>query len=206
MTTNSPGIIRPNEMLTADTAGDWIVQLMNLYVPFDQGDAKFAEVCKDFGGGGTTCGFLVHWGMWRAGERRPNLVNRNEPADGLRYVDGANMSKFFRGGAAPFVRMSTGDVPPPGSFLFLTNGPPNTEHLCVFEYQEVKDDGTVWWHTFDAGQTNGAGKQCARKTSRQLASKQLVGAYRNRTVAGWIPPSGLLFAAPASLWSPGDSA
>src|SRR5215831_2892941 len=41
---------------------------------FKQGDDNFKVVCKDWGGG-TTCGFLCHWLLWRLGVSEQNLVN-----------------------------------------------------------------------------------------------------------------------------------
>ena len=41
--------------------------LIDSYVPSDTGDGRFDHIAKDYGGLGTTCGYLCHWLMWRLG-------------------------------------------------------------------------------------------------------------------------------------------
>jgi hypothetical protein len=173
--------------------------LLAEYVPSDTGDAHFGEIAQDYTGGGTTCGFLCHWLMWRLGARDPAIVNRNDPANGLSYVDGRNMSMIYHNGEAPFVK-AKGDLRPgPGDIILISEDPPNpvpkghkfVEHVMVIVGSRQDDAGRTWWDTAEAGQTNQAGAQCARNKQRELkvtaGGRLLVsGNSPERFVNGWI--------------------
>jgi hypothetical protein len=191
--------VNPTEpvLLTPDTVNDFAVQLVRGYVPFDDGDAHFSEVCKDWKGGGTTCGFLPHWLIWRLGVRDPKLVNRSEITDGLHYMDGMNISKIWNGGQSPFVPRRADAVPEPGDICFISNGPPITEHVFVF-LSEVATSGTTTFEVGEAGQVNQAGKQCARIHNPSFHNGQV----GTRNLVGWISLKKLTFAATALLVGP----
>lgn len=186
--------------LTPDTVRDFAVQLVRGYVPFDDGDAKYAEVCKDYSNAGTTCGYLPHWMMWRLGVRS-NLVNRNEPKYGLHYVPGANISKIWNAGKFPFQNTKPEVLPLPGDICFISAGPPITEHVFVVLSTSPMSDGSVTFEVAEAGQTNTQGKQCAR-IHKPIYMGSMVG---TRRLVGWVNLQDLTYAAPALLVGPDGS-
>jgi hypothetical protein len=166
--------------------------LVNSVVPSDRGDATFDELAADWTGGGTTCGFLCHWLLYKLGCTDTSLVNRNAPDVGLSYVDGRNISKLYHGAASPFVAWSAKlgrNSPQPGDVVFIRGDGNTSEHVFVFLSEEVTADGT-YWNTAEAGQTNDAGKQCARlKRRRQLligSTLKVSGNSPERNVIGWV--------------------
>lgn len=192
-------IVLPNTTLTPDVASTYAVELLKLYVPFDPGDPKFSEVCKDFEGSGTTCGFLCHWLLWKLGVRDPTIVNRSEPGDGLKYRVGMNIASIFRGGKSPWHKMKPGDTPEPGDVCFISNGPPSTEHVFVFFSQEVDDSGSITWNTADGGQLGPGGKYTSGRFRKRTLKGTTLG---DRTVWGWIPLKELNFVAPVIVAGP----
>lgn len=194
-----PPIVYPNLMVGPDSVSETALQLLQLYVPFVQGDSKFAEVCKDFTGSGTTCGFLCHWLMWRLGCRDPKIVNRSDSESGLKYHIGMNIAMIFRGGGKPWVPMKLGMTPSTGDVCLVSNGPPSTEHVFVFISQEVDASGNVFWNTADGGQLDPNGRFVAGKwCRRQLQGTTLTG----RRVMGWIPLAQLNYTEPCTLQPP----
>lgn len=189
----------PDDTDFEKTYRDAAMELLSRYVPFQKGDAAFNEVCRDFGGSGTTCGFLCHWLMWRLGVRDPKIVNWTDPAAGLKYTPGMNIAKIYRGGASPWQHMQVGLTPERGDIVLVTNGPPATEHVFIFETTETDADGKVFWHTFDAGQLDPSGKYVAASRRRRELKGDVLG---DRKVAGWIPLMGLTFEAPTVLDGP----
>ncbi|MDO8364289.1 MAG: hypothetical protein Q7V88_15465 [Actinomycetota bacterium] len=191
---------------SAPTGGDRrsrAVALVQSFVPSDTGDAAFGEIAKDYTGGGTTCGFLCHWLLWRLGVRERGFVNREEAADGLNYVDGQNMTRLFHRGVAPFVtvlgtrKMADGLRPQAGDCVYVKTdvSPENAksgagEHVFVFLSATTDDSGREIWHSADAGQRNAANEQCARFVDRALTvhgtTAQLSFAGELRHVIGWV--------------------
>lgn len=165
------------------------VDLVSSVVPSDQGEPAFDDVTADWTGGGTTCGFLCHWLLYRIGCTDATLVNHNAPDRGLSYVDGRNIAKLYHGGAPPFVKWTPGAVPQPGDIVFIRGDGNPTEHVFVFLSEELTADGVVW-NTAEAGQTNELGRQCARwKRRRPLVGSgalRLSGNTPERTVIGWV--------------------
>ena len=171
--------------------------LVRAYVPCDTGDAKFAQIAQDYTGGGTTCGFLCHWLMWRLGCNDAKIVNRREP--GFTYVDGQNISRIFNLGREPFIKvigtnlMQQGLEPALGDIVFIKehpNGPQNTEHVFVFLEKEVRD-GKIFWKTGETGQKNSRGQECGRLKERELKlgsqrDGRVTGNAPERNVFGWI--------------------
>jgi hypothetical protein len=188
-------------MLTPDTVRDFAMKLVQGYVPFDAGDAKYAEVCKDYGNVGTTCGYLPQWMLWRLGVRDPKIVNRTEPQDGLHYTVGANISMLWQGSKYPFVDFHPGILPKPCDIGYVSNGPPLTEHVFVILAVTPNPDGTFTLTVAEAGQTNTEGKQCAR-IHHPVLSHRTVG---SRTLIGWLSLDNLTYSAPALLVGPDGS-
>lgn len=173
------------------------VELLTKYVPSNYDDPAFQEIINgDYGGGGTTCGFLAHWLMWRLGCRVNGLVNRTDPDGGLSYVNGKNVARIRWNS---YFQVYKGGTPLPGDIVFISNGPPATEHILIF----LKSEGGVWTSA-DAGQTNAEdGKQYAAIRERPLRKGGLVSpTMTSRQVQGWIPIDTLPLTAPATLCGP----
>src|SRR5437879_4745095 len=82
--------------------------LLRTILPYKAGEDDFWDVCKDYGGSGTTCGYLCHWLLWRLGAMPSNMsavpklhgggtydrttVNRSE--DGFSYGASENISRI----------------------------------------------------------------------------------------------------------------
>lgn len=189
-------------ILTPDTAGPFAVKLLRGYLPCDAGDVKFHEICEDWLMKGTTCGFLPHWLMWRLGYRNPNVVNRHEPADGLRYLDGKNISMIWNAGRSPFVPFKEGTLPEPGDIGFISNGRPITEHVFVFlSCTSTPDLNTYQLEVAEAGQVNAQGRQCARIHNPRMSN----GVIGGRKLVGWISLRNLQYTKPALLVGPDGS-
>lgn len=146
------------------------VALVRAYVPSDTGDPHFAEITGgDYAGIGTTCGFLPSWLFHTMGCNDGRVINRTDPAHGLRYTVGANIDRLVNGaktlGAAR--TLATG-LPEPGDAVFYSNGPSSTEHVAI-----VLDATTnpAIWQTADAGIRNSQGYQCARLVARAVDVK-----------------------------------
>jgi len=182
-------VLRPGEV------GGYIVQLCKLNVPSDYGDAKFKVICRDFVKGyGTCCGFVPHWALFEAGCRM-KFISRTEPEAGITYRVGRNINLLWNNGNPPFKRFVRGTTPPPGATVYVSNGPPNTEHVFIFEEAVTDDQGKVWWKGFHGGQTNPkTGEQCIRAKQLPLDGR-LVG---GRGIIGWLDPADLEFTAPAA--------
>lgn len=173
----------------------YVAAVLNYLVPSKVGDAKFAFItqgrataarrAKQFF---STCGELGMAVLYCVGYRGPNL-NRDMTAevDGVdrSYKFGANMRYLFsnmkRDGL--FVQYEKGLTPKVGDIIFLSNGPPKTEHVCIFKQEKV-DTGTgvVYWETWDAGvYVTAPTEQESRVRLRRLEH----GALGGRKVRGW---------------------
>ncbi|WP_437679984.1 hypothetical protein [Sorangium sp. So ce131] len=175
------------------------VSLVRRFVPSDTGDAAFEEIAKDYGGKGTTCGYICHWLLWRIGCRDATVVNRNEPGDGLTYRPARNISMLRWN---TYFRVASRDArPEPGDIYLVSDGPPPTEHVGV-----VLDVAGDVWTTADAGQPNVRGEQCARLVKRRLradgALERLDGASPPRRLQGWLDLERVPRSAPARLDGP----
>jgi hypothetical protein len=172
--------------------------LIDAYVPSDTGDARFDHIAKDYGGLGTTCGYLCHWLMWRLGSDSTDIINRGEP--GFTYVPGANISRIWNLGQPPFISVFGTDLlqqglqPQYGDIVFIKqglDGPQVTEHVFVFLDLVETFDGTLMWRTAEAGQPNEYNQECARIKWRELrlgaeVGAQLGGGNPARDIIGWI--------------------
>jgi hypothetical protein len=166
-------------MLHPDEVGNRILQACLYLLPCDDGDEAFEWITKDWGGGGTTCGFLPSALMWLVGVRS-ELCNRTDPAYKMRYVDGANMARIFNRGRHPFTLHKTGATYPPGTILFVSNGPPITEHVCVLD--SIEGDK---WTVYEGGKKNRAGKECMRKAEGRVVAGA---SFRGKKIVGGIQP------------------
>lgn len=170
-------------------------ELLTMYVPSRYDDPKFQEIINGDYGGGTTCGFLAHWLMWRLGCRVRGLVNRTEPDGGLNYVNSKNVARIRWNN---YFKVYKGGTPLPGDIVFVSNGPPATEHILLF----LKNEDGVWTSA-DAGQPDPIdGRQCALIRERTLQGGKLVSSYSSRQIQGWIPIDTLPLTAPATLCGP----
>ena len=181
------------------------LKLLSGYVPSDTGEERFSEIAVDYAGGGTTCGFLCHWLFWRLGCRHVPLVNRTDASFGLRYSIGKNISKIRYGGVfttADAAKKKGIEGPKPGDVLFVSNGPPGTEHVMVLK--SIQETPQVWT-TFDAGQRNEKNQQCARICSRAFKDGKLTFRDGPRTLVGWVSLEDLPLTAVATLWNVGNA-
>lgn len=194
------------KVLTPDEVPAFIVDLVNLYVPCDQGDDKFTEIAKGYVYPyGTTCGFLVQWALWRSGCRNPKIVNREEPDDGLKFHNGMNLAMLWNNGRAPF-EMWTPDMEfEPGDILYISdllNVPqhnPNTEHVFIYMGQEQRDDG-LYMLSADGGQRNAKNQECMRMCARLWHGRNI--GKSGRKLVGRLSPRKLTYTAQAYLWTP----
>lgn len=157
-------------------------ELIAWAVPFKYGDAKSKSICVGYQPGkGTTCGFLCHWLMWKLGVSDAARVNWTDPDRGLKSMAGENIIRIYRGGASPFVTVSstakgvklpnpmvtTGARPRLGDicFLYEPSGPQETEHVFVFmREEEIYDE--VTWYTAEAGQPGAKGSTDSMRRMR----------------------------------------
>lgn len=181
--------------------------LIAAFVPSDTGDGRFDEIVQDYGGKGTTSGFLCHWLLWRLGCTDRNIVNRNAP-DNYVYRSGENIRRIWNGGQPPFVRVlgtgrvAEGERPEQGDLVFIgtPNAPMTNAHVFVF-LEEFQRDGRTFWRGADAGQRNTANKECARYSERELTIRGRDAVVRRhnrpqRTVFGWLSLANLAFGSP----------
>jgi hypothetical protein len=178
--------------------------LLNWALPFKPGDETYAEVCKDYGGSGTTCAFLCHWLMWRLGVIDVSRINRAEGAGkerpALTYTHGANISRIVQDYKPPFVKTYgtnawlVGKRPDVGDICFIfeaPSGPQVTEHVFCF----MSGEATGPWRTAEAGQDFGThGK--FRTDRVLLPGLKLSGNSPNRHLMGWLPLDELEFGPP----------
>jgi len=163
-------------MLQPSEVGNRIIQACIALTPCDQGDDCFKWIAKDWGGVGTTCGYFASAVMWLVGVRG-RIVNRSDA--GCRYVVGANVSAIFNAGRYPFTFHKAGRTYPPGTILFLSEGPPKTEHLVVM----AETDGSTWSIYQGGGQ--GPKGEAMRKKDLVYDGRNRLG---GRTLVGGILP------------------
>jgi hypothetical protein len=159
------------------------VKLLTSYIPCGPDDARFNEITKDYGGKGTTCGYVTPWLLWRLGSRSDRLINRSEPAEGLTYRPGMNISDIRW--QPEFCLYDGKALPRPGDTFFVSDGPSDTEHVGLL--LEIKSDGA--WVCAEAGQRDDAGRQCARIVDRRLIGGRLArvdGKGTPRILVGWL--------------------
>jgi hypothetical protein len=151
--------------MAIDDVRDRLEQLINDYVPEQPGQIVagsqgFDHIAKDYGGSGTTCGFLPHWLLWRLGctdnikvkgnDRK--LVNRNEPDSEYQYFDGDNLVHFSQSAAfTPITlqQMKDGSLPKKGDIVLVTSDakqPPSAKMPGTDATAEEKQAWENWVH------------------------------------------------------------
>jgi hypothetical protein len=167
--------------------------LLDTILPYTDKDEAYRAVCKDYGGAGTTCGFLCHWLLWRLGVTDTKRINRTAP--GFTYMPGANISRLVQGRKPPFVDayetgvLQTGRRPNTGDICFIfeaPSGPQSSEHVfCAL--RPPAQSGA--WSTAESGQD--FGKWGKKRDDRMLElgtkSGKLTGNSPKRTLMGWLP-------------------
>ncbi len=173
-----------------------ILAAVRAVVPSVYGSARFRLLTGgSWGpGGGTTCAFLCAWCLYFAGCRDPRIVNYEAPATGLRFHVSEGISRLIDGARTLGALDTTAARfrPLPGDFLFLTEGPPHTEHVEVF----LGFTKSGAWRVAAAGQTDPkTGRQCAIVKTRTRRGSQLTTAAGGRTLAAVIRTRRLPYAA-----------
>jgi hypothetical protein len=157
-------------------------QAIDMVVPCDEGDERFELMTNGSyaHGYGTTCGYLCHF---QIGCRDPSLVNWNDPASGLSYHVGQNISMIVNGAKKLDAwRSGPADIKP-YDIVFTENYAggkgSGSEHVFIFVREE--NDGSAW-HSADAGRRNAAGNQAAEFVTRDKDGNKLLflgGEWRN---------------------------
>lgn len=175
-----------------------------------RGDAHYNEITQDFGGIGTTCGYLPSWLLFRLGCRDPRIVNRIEPAAGLHAAHpqetiGENISDLVKGGTAlgayHLYRVG-GAEPEPADFLYFQStdfvrGVPGSlprEHVAVCV--SFPPGGTGQLVTYDLGHSIQPEGSLTRR-SMVAGVVQFLGG--NKTLVGFDNLAMIPLVAPADL-------
>lgn len=181
---------------------DAALKLCALYLPCDRGDAHWREICHDFGGSGTTCGYLPAWMWFRLGARDPRLVNYSDAAAGLVYRQAMNISDVVNGGKSDgmwhLYHPNASPEPEPGDVLYFgvvgEGGGITKEHVAVLE--SFPSGGTGTLVTWDLGHSgNPEGSRSER--TMQNGVVQFLGS--NKTLVGFDSLAALPVVAPADL-------
>jgi hypothetical protein len=163
-------------------------------VPSNWGDQKFSRVVNGSyaPGFGTTCGFLPSYMLWMLGCRDNRIVNRRDPAAGLEYHVGENVSRLVAGAKAlgAWRDGAAGIKPADIFYINAPGGPATTEHVGV-----LMQASPGAWLTGDAGQRNGAGQQAARFVHRPFDGVHLGTMNGPKVVVGHIDIEALHYAA-----------
>jgi len=150
------------------------------FAPSDTGEFHFDWLTKDFGGKGTTCGYLVHNLAWALGCRQ-RWVNTSKP--GCKYRIGENVIAIAGAPVFKAYDAKAGvTVPPEMSIVFISNNSTVTEHLIVMEKEVIEGERRVWY-SWEAGKKNSEMKECLRKCRRVRSGSML----SDRAIKGWIP-------------------
>jgi len=212
-----------------DTQREYIQTLAHMYKHAKVGDPQFIEICQGraepcakrnelF----STCGEFAHFLLDRAGYLGP-ILNRDlfdVMGDKARkWKSQKNISYLFYRGRKEGVfveyqlsknkskRPSTGDI------IYVSNGPPRTEHVFYFDGVDVGGfrDEQELWATIDGGQGGRKSqhikeglKAFDQRTGRvyKWDRDRLCKVGKGRKVVGWLNPILLEFTAPAHLRSP----
>lgn len=167
------------------------VRLIQSYVPSETGDAKFAEISKDYGGIGTTCGYLTGWLLWRLGAKDNRIVNREQAADGLKYHVAENISRLVGGAKALGAWRTLADgLPKPGDMAYYATNPPPGPPPAGWNWHEhvnvVLDAGPDEWRTADGGRTVNGHQAAEIVTRKRVGSDKLDYLGGPRSIIGWV--------------------
>ncbi|MES2823450.1 MAG: hypothetical protein V4732_07605 [Pseudomonadota bacterium] len=207
-----------------------VVPLIEKYLPksgslVTSGTIGMDHICKDWTGGGTTCGFLPHWLLWRLGCKDKVVINRYEPDTVFEYKDQVNLGRFLS--HKQFTRVAFPDTgyganakgpndekllnlqisPKAGDAVIIQgNKSPkgnDTSHIFV-----VLDDG-IWdstvkgkgtWRVAETGQGIGGGSGHIAKRGIEFKGGRwwvnAEGKAADRWMVGWFDISNLEFGAP----------
>jgi hypothetical protein len=178
------------------------LDLCALYLPCSRGDAHFFEITKDYGGIGTTCGYLPAWMLWRLGCRDPRLVNRSEPSAGLVYTVGRNISAIVNGGTAlgAWRLYQAGRAEPaPGDILYFgvvsPTGGISREHVAVLKSFPSGGAGSLV--TYDLGHSVQPEGSESLRTLAVNGDVQFLGSTRK--LVGFVSLFAVPFTAEADL-------
>jgi len=215
-----------------DTQREYIQTLAHMYKYAKVGDPQFIEICQGraepcakrnelF----STCGEFSHFLLDRMGYRGP-ILNRDifgemegtgEKYRLQKWKRGKNLSYlFYRGrkeGAFVEYQLSKNKDkrPSTGDIIYVSNGPPKTEHVFYFDGVDRSEIGQELWITIDGGQggrktqhigegTKAFDQRTGRVYKWDWDKARKVG--KGRKVVGWLNPILLEFTAPAHLRSP----
>lgn len=215
-----------------DIQREYIQTIAHMYKDARVGDARFTEVCQGRAKWGkkanalfSTCGEFAQYLLFRAGYRGP-ILNRtlfDPDGDALhgrivrKWRCGKNITYLvYRGRkAGAFVEYQLskmkGKRPNIGDIVYVSNGPPNTEHVFYFDGFDEGPNGEELWVTIDGGQ---GGRQNQHIKEGIKVFNQRTGRAgswneekerpkgKGRKVVGWLNPILLEFTAPANLRLP----
>jgi hypothetical protein len=193
--------------LTGQPLRDAALRLLSDYLPCSttgEGAARFHEIAKDYGGIGTTCGYLTGWLLWRLGCRDPQIVNRDEPSEGLHYKVGMNIADLVSGGKAlgAWRTQEGGARPSPGDLCYYATDPPTGDPPNYHEHVNVAVDCSGdEWKTADAGRTDPkTGKQMAEFVTRKRFANGTIDYLGGaRKLIGWVDLTAVPLTAPPDL-------
>lgn len=161
-----------------------VAGIMNGVVPSKYPDANFQAVTggKFAPGYGSSCGFLPSYLWSELGVTNCLILNRD--FDDCTYIPGANISKIVNGGKVLGCYVNPkdapGEVPQRGDVIFCSNGPPNTEHVFVFD--RVEGDQ---WFGWDGGHPAADEMNTSQRTV-DLDNYTLAFYGGPRTIQGWV--------------------
>jgi hypothetical protein len=166
---------------------DAVLRVADYFVPSDWGDDRFAELVAGHWtpGAGTTCTYLPAAALYLVGCRDERLVNHDDDQGRTAFTVAAGVSKLVQGARAigAWVDDAPGREPQPGDVVFISNGPPLTEHVEL-----VLDPAE--WRAASAGQSNARGEQAARVVTRQLDDRRGEGGPRLLSAPSPLPVVG----------------
>lgn len=206
------------------------VKLAQAWIPAEYKTARFDAITGvKVGAKVSTCGFWTSFVLYRLGCRDKLIVNRNDPAAGLKYQDGQNIGMLRNGGKkrGAWMQYASSRRPEPGDIVLIddqldTGGKVKKsdgttfkgkqtvfsgQHVFMLTARSAQDDGTELWFSADAG-LGGIGTQSAGFVTRQFKDGRLFSAKSNdkmgKYVLGWLDISKLEYAAPPDLSGPPD--
>lgn len=205
-----------------------VVPLIEKYFPssgtdVEPGKIGIDHICKDWTGG-TTCGFLPHWLLWRLGCKDTKLINRYEPDTAFTYTDKINLSRFLD--YPSFTKVAFPDIgwgarakgvndemflnrtayPKVGDAVIIqgnkTSNGNETSHIFVILEEPIWDanmKGKGTWRIAETGQgTGGSGHIATRgfefKNGRWWVNA--AGKAADKWMIGWLDISKLEFGPP----------
>lgn len=209
-----------------DTQREYIQTIAHMYKAAKVGDPLFTEICqgrakwaKKANALFSTCGEFAHFLLERAGYRG-RILNRNLfDADGKKiqkWRSGKNITWIvYRGrkeGCFTEYQLSRDKSKRPqrGDIAYVSNGPPNTEHVFYIDGIDRVNNREMWT-TIDGGQ---GGRQNQHIKEGYKVFNQRTGRLaswdsgnqrpknKGRKLVGWLNVGLLEFTAPANLRLP----